>query len=165
MTGLERIIQRKVAIENGVKSIADIGYGAGYSEALVYMERFLNGLTMLRDKKGITIIAIAHDQIKRYEDPMGEGYDRHTIKLHTKAGAKALEWADAVLFGREKTYTRTEDGGFNKKVTKAIGGGNVLYTKGTPAFDAKHRASLSLPDEIPLSWDAFISSVGKRETK
>jgi len=158
---LEQLIHKHVAELHGVKSVTDISYGRGYGESLVYIERLLNGLTRLRDEKGMTIILIAHDQIKRYDDPMGDGYDRHQLKLHEKAGAKVFEWADAVLFAKTKTLTKSSQEGFKKSV-KAIDAGRVIYTNDSPAFMAKHRASLALPDEIPLSWEAFISNVGQR---
>lgn len=158
---LEQLIHKHVAQIHGVKSVADISYGRGYAESLVYIERILGGLSRLRDEKGMSIILIAHDQVKRYEDPMGEGYDRHQLKLHDKSAAKVFEWADAVLFAKTKTLTRTNQEGF-KKVTKAVDGGRVLYTEDSPAYMAKHRASLSLPREIPLSWEAFISNIGQK---
>ena len=55
-------------------------------------------LNQLRDEKGMTVLQIAHNQIKRYEDPSQEPHDRHEIKLHRKAADLIVEHSDAVFF-------------------------------------------------------------------
>lgn len=160
---LERLIHEHVAKEKGVSSIEDIGYGKGYVFAIDLWEQFLKGMTSLRDNKDMTPILIAHDQIKRFDDPLTDGYDRHMMKLHNKAAALVYEWADAVLFAKIKVYTKSEDVGFKKKINKAVDGGRLLYTTEHPAYQAKHRASLALPDELELGWDHFINAIGTRE--
>jgi hypothetical protein len=162
---MEGIIHTMVAKSEGKNNIEEIGYGKGYKMALDYWQQFLQGMTSLRDNKNMTIILIAHDQIKRFDDPTGQGYDRHMLKLHQVAGAMVFEWADAVLFAKQKTYVSKEDVGFNQKKSKAKSLGRILYTEDNPAYMAKHRASLSLPPEISFSWDNFISSIGQKETQ
>lgn len=163
---LEALIHKDVEINNNVQSIADINYGRGYAQALGYWEIFLKGMTSLRDTKGMTIILLAHDKIKRFDDPMGPGYDRYMLKLHDKAGALVQEWADGVLFIKSKTYIDVEKAGF-KKVNKGIDGGVFLHTTETPAYQAKHRTQLSLPDEVSISeknsWGDFVSAIGTRK--
>jgi hypothetical protein len=162
---MESLIHKAVAKAEGKDNIEEIGYGKGYKMALDYWSQFLQGMTSLRDNKGMTIILIAHDQIKRFDDPTGSGYDRHSLKLHDKAGAMVFEWADAVLFAKQKAAVIKEEVGFNQKKGKAVGLGRALYTEDSPAYMAKHRASLSLPPEIPFSWDDFISNIGQKKGK
>ncbi len=45
---LEAIIHAQVAADAGKKSIADIGYGAGYKSAVVYWDKLLTGLDWLQ---------------------------------------------------------------------------------------------------------------------
>ena len=164
---LERIIHKQVASEAGKPTIEEIGYGAGYKIALDFWSQFLQGMNSLRDNKGMTIIFIAHDQIKRYNDPTTDSYDRYSLKMHDTASAMVFEWADAVMFARKKIRIEKEDGGFNKEIkkAKAVGDLRVLQTRDNPAYMAKNRASLNLPEEIPLSWDAFVSAIGQGESK
>lgn len=159
---LEALIHKAIAKSEGKDNIDDIGYGRGYKLAIDYWQQFLQGMTSLRDSKSMTIILIAHDQIKRFDDPTGQGYDRHMLKLHNAAGQLAFEWADAVLFAKQKTVVKQEDVGFKQTKGKAISIGRVLYTEDSPAYMAKHRASLSLPPEIPLSWEDFVNNIGKK---
>lgn len=159
---MEQLIHAAVAKEHGEEHIEGIGYGKGYKFALDYWTQFLQGMTSLRDNKNMTIILIAHEQIKRFDDPSGSGYDRYMLKLHEKAAQMVFEWADAVLFAKEKSVVKNEDVGFNQKKAKAIAMGRTLYTENNPAYMAKHRESLSLPPEIPFSWENFINSIGQK---
>lgn len=159
---MEGLIHKAVAKADGKENIEEIGYGRGYKLALDYWTQFLQGMTSLRDNKGMTIILIGHDHIKRFDDPTGSGYDRHQLKLHAAAAAMVFEWADAVLFAKQKAAVVKEDVGFKQKKGKAVSLGRVVYTEDSPAYMAKHRASLSLPPEIPFGWDDFISNIGQK---
>ena len=163
---LERLIHEQVCLEKQVSSIDDIGYGKGYMFAMEYWEKFLKGMTSLRDNKGMTVILLAHEKIKRFDDPMTDGYDRYMLKLHDKAAALVHEWADGVLFMKGKTIIKSEEAGFNKKIKKGIDGGIYLHTTETPSYQAKHRTNLALPDEFPVSkensWGDFIAAIGTR---
>lgn len=163
---LERLIHTDVALNNNVNAIDDIPYGRGFNYAVSQWETFLKGMTSLRDNKGMTIILLAHDKIKRFDDPMTDGYDRYMLKLHDKAGALVQEWADGVLFMKGKTFIKTEKAGFSEK-KKGVDGGVYLHTTETPAYQAKHRTALALPDEFPVSeknsWGDFIAAIGSRK--
>lgn len=154
---LERLIWDKVARDHGVKNIEDIGYGKGYVFALNLWQEVLGGLESLRDNKGMGVILIAHDHVKRYDNPMTESYDRYELKLHAKAAALVSEWSDCLLFATNKVILRKEDAGFNKKLAKAKDAGRVLYTVETPAYVAGNR--FGLPDEIELNYNAFIKAL------
>jgi len=147
----EKLLQAQVCAENNVKSIAEIPYGKGYEMALDLWRQYIGALNYLRNKKGMMIVQIAHAEIKRYENPETESYDRFQIKLHHKASAIMEEHADIVLFANHVVAVRKKQEGF-KETTKAIGSGKrVLHTEERPAFKAKNR--YGLPAEIPFSKD------------
>ena len=151
---LEPLIWKHTAGLHEKQSIEDFGYGKGYIEALTIWSDFLNALTYLRSEKGMTVILIAHHEVKRFDDPNTEPYDRYGPKLHKLANAKMKEWADAILFANYRVATTQSDMGFNKKKTRAIGSGErLLFTEERPAFVAKNR--FGMPPELPLSWNAL----------
>jgi len=155
---LEPLVWAQVCKENGWSSIEDAGYGKGYIAALTLWRQYIDGLNALRAEKGLTIIQIAHSDIKRFDSPEHEPYDRYVIKLHTRAAALLQEHSDAVLFANYRISTVKSDVGFNKKVTRALGSGErVLYTAERPAFLAKNR--YGLPDVLPLAFDAFAAAL------
>ena len=155
---LEPLIWQKACQENGWKDLEQPGYGKGYVAALDLWRQYLEGLNALRDERGMTVIQIAHTDIKRFDSPEHEPFDRYVIKLHARAAALLQEHSDVVLFANYRISTVKSDIGFNKKVTRALGSGErVLYTAERPAFLAKNR--YGLPDSLPLSWAAFAEAM------
>lgn len=151
---LEPLLQAHVCAVNSWKDIESAGYGKGYVAAADEWRQLLGGFDALRNERGMTVILIAHEQIKRFESPMTESYDLYTLKLHQRAIALVQEWADVIGFAQYRTLTRKEDAGFNKKETKAMGTGErLLYLEAQPPFIAGNR--FGMPAEIPLSWGAF----------
>ena len=155
---LEPLVWAAACKEHGWASIEDAGYGKGYVAALDLWRQYVDGLDALRDDKGMTIVQIAHTDIKRFDSPEHEPYDRYIIKLHARASALLQEHSDVVLFANYRISTVKSDIGFNKKVTRALGSGErVLYTAERPAFLAKNR--YGLPDVLPLTWAAFAEAM------
>jgi hypothetical protein len=158
---LEPLIWKKACDDNRWGSIEEPGYGKGYLAALDLWRQYLDGLNALRDERGMTVIQIAHTDIKRFDSPEHEPYDRYVIKLHARAAALLQEHSDIVLFANYRISTVKSDVGFNKKVTRALGSGErVLYTAERPAFLAKNR--YGLPDVLPLDWPAFAAAMPPR---
>ncbi len=151
---LERLIHAKVCTLKQVASIEDIGYGKGYTFAISHWRDVLDGLSALRDQRGLTVILIAHAKIERFEDPQTEAYDRYVPRLHKTASALISEWCDEVLFANYRVFTKSQDEGFNRTRVQGLGSGErVLKTTERPAHLAKNR--LNLPDELPLAWGEF----------
>ncbi|WP_422460292.1 ATP-binding protein [Endozoicomonas sp. ALB115] len=155
---LEPLIWAQTCAEHDKNSIEDFGYGKGYVEALSHWRNLMQWLNALRNEKGMTIILIAHAEIKRFESPEVDSYDRYQIKLHKRASELVQESMDCVLFANYKTVIKKEESGFGKTKAKGIATGQrVLYTEARPAFVAKNR--YSLPAELPMSWDAFSQAL------
>lgn len=158
---LERLIWDRVIVdrprtEKGaeVKNIDDYGYGKGYTYASMQWSEVRRALNFLRLQKSMAIILIAHAKVEKFENPETEAYDRYSPKLHKQASATLQEWCDEVLFANYRTYTRSEDLGFNKDRTIATGSGErILRTTERPAHVAKNRCGL--PDEIALDWREY----------
>jgi hypothetical protein len=154
----EPIVWQEACRANGWNDIGQPGYGRGYAAALDMWKMLLDGLTALRDERDMTVIVLAHSEIKRFESPVCEPYDRYQPKLHKGASAIIQESMDAVLFANYRVSTTKTETGCNKKVVRGVGSGErLIYTVERPAFLAKNR--WSLPDSMPLSWDAFAAGV------
>jgi hypothetical protein len=155
---LEPLIWAKACRENGWASIEDAGYGKGYIAALGLWRQYLDGLNALRDDRGMTVVQIAHTDIKRFDSPEHDPYDRYLIKLHARAAALLQEHSDVVLFANYRISTVKADVGFNKKVNRALGSGErVVHTAERPAFLAKNR--YGLPETLALDWQAFAQAM------
>lgn len=152
---LETLIWRDIEARYDAK---DLAYGKGAMIAADKWREILDGLTALRNDRGMAVILIAHTEIKRFDSPETEPYDRYQPKLQARSSALVREWCDAVLFANYKTLIKKDDVGFNKTVSRGITNGErLLFTSERPAYMAKNR--YSLPESIPLSWEAFESAI------
>ena len=146
---LEPIVWQETARRHNESSIESFGYGKGYIAAAEVWAEVLEALNALR-LKGMTIICLAHAEIKRFDAPDSEPYDRYQIKLHKRAADLIQEWADVVGFAHYEVFTESTDVGFNKKVTRGTGGtARKLAVEERPAYNAKNR--FQLPAELPLT--------------
>lgn len=161
---MEPVVWKRTCQIHGKESIEAFGYGKGYMETMTQWRYLMGGLDSLRFKKNMDIVLIAHTEIKRFDSPDIEPYDRYQIKLHKHAAALWQEWADMVLFCNYKTHTRKADVGFDKKVVRGIGSGErVICTEERPAYLAKNR--WGLPPEIYIgqdkTWMAFHEALSE----
>lgn len=151
---LQAILFDEVASEKKKDTIEDIGYGKGFLAAAKKLEYVIQGLDHLRITQGKHIIFLAHEKIYRFNKPGGDSYDRYAPDLHKDIESVLSEWCDEVLFASYRVVTKEEDMGFNKVRKVAIGGQErFVRTTETAAVTAKNR--LQLPDELPMSWEAY----------
>lgn len=154
---LETLIWRDIEEKYDAK---DLAYGKGAMIAADKWREVLDGLTALRNDQGMIVILIAHCEIKRFDSPETEPFDRYQPKLQSRSSALLREWVDAVLFANYKTIVKKDDVGFNKTVARGISTGErLLFTSERPAYMAKNR--YALPESIALSWEAFESAITK----
>ena len=151
---LDNLIVKDVRANHSAQELA---YG---KDTLLIAEQWrliLDWLNALRSK-GMTVILIGHAEIKRFDPPDGDSFERYQPKLTARASALVQEWADAVLFASFKTFVKSEAVAREKTVKKAISGGErLLHTGEKPAYLAKNR--YSLPETLPLSWEAFAKAL------
>lgn len=156
----EPLLWRHTASRHGHKNIEDFGYGKGYIHAVDEARVLLEGLEALRNDKGMAIILIAHSQIKRFESPTAESYDRFQLRLQDRLGALIHDWSDAVLFANWKTHV-VQDVDPKTKQTRRRGvgrGERIMFSEERPGWWAKNR--FSLPLELPLDWQSLVDAMG-----
>lgn len=161
---LEPMLWRHVAERDGKAHIEEFGFGKGYAYAADEMRVLLSGLDALRDQRGMTVVVIAHSEVKRFESPEHEPYDRYQMRLDRRANDIVCEWADALLFANYRVHIVKDKGKFDKdgRARAAGRGERVLFTEQRPAFLAKNR--YRLPPELPLAWEAFQNAIGQNTT-
>lgn len=155
----EQLVHKRVAKDNNVATIDAIGYGRGYKAATDYWKQLLEGLDHLRADKNMQVILLAHTQVKRFDDPLADPYDRYQLDLHHGSASLISEWCDILMFANQQYSTVKSDVGFNQKVTRAVGSGmRLLYTQERPGWQAKSR--WPLPDQLPLDYAKFAEALG-----
>lgn len=149
--------------KNGTaKNIEDYGYGKGYVFAADVWGELLAGMNAIRLQRDMNVILIAHSEIKRFDDPLADSYDRYQIKMHKLVGKLCQEWSDIIGFAQLDTLTTTENVGFDSKKTRALDGGRVLRLVASPAYDAGNR--FGLPATLDLSYAAFDAAMKARDS-
>lgn len=152
---LEQLIWRSICQEKSISAISELGYGKGYDLAEKRFMDFLKACDGLRNR-GMHVIFTAHAEIKRFDSPEGDSYDRYLPKLHKRTSALVQEWADEVLFGMYKVYTRKTDKDVGPERIVASGAGErVLKTCERPGWQAKNR--LGLPEEMSVDFAEYAS--------
>ena len=153
--------------KNGKKiaSIEEFGYGKGYQLAVDEWRNLCRTLDVLRMAKGITIIVLAHAQIRTFKNPEGEDYDRYSLRINEKAGGFLREWADTTGFAcfEEGAGKLSDDG----KAKGYSTGKRFLKLLRTATYDAKTR--LALPDQVELDpahpWAPLAQAVADNEAQ
>jgi hypothetical protein len=155
---LEPLIWAEACKRNNWPTIEFPGFGKGYAEAVNIWREYIDKLNALRDEKGMAVLQIAHTDIKRFDSPEHEPYDRYIIKLQARAAALLQEHSDIVLFANYQISITKADVGFSKKVARALGTGKrVMHTEERPAYLAKNR--YELPETLPLDWSEFVKAM------
>lgn len=128
----------------------DLAYGKGQMLIAEEFREILQGLDVLRHKRRMNIVLIAHAAVVRFEDPRTEPYDRYQPKLPNRCNALLQEWCDVLAFAAFKVIIRKSDTGFNNQKTRGVTTGErLLHFVDNPAYAAKNR--YSCPDEIEMT--------------
>ena len=146
---IEPLINSNVESSHEAK---DLAYGKGQMLVAEEFREILQGLDVLRTKRGMNVVLIAHAAVVRFEDPRTEPYDRYQPKLPNRCNALLQEWADVIAFCAFKVIIRKTDTGFNNVKTRGAGTGErLLHFVENPAYIAKNR--YGCPDEIEMTME------------
>ena len=160
----EKLLFESVAEANNVGGIEKIPFGRGYAEAETRWKQALDLLNKLNEEKKMLVVLLAHAQVKRFEDPERDSYDRYELDLQKRSAALVAEWCDILAFATLSTTTKAKDAGFGRTVVKASSNGDrIVYLEERPAHDAKNR--YGLPSELPLSWDAIRDEIYSKQAE
>lgn len=158
----EKLIEMQVARENGLKEFniqaKELAYGRGNKAVGDKWREILEGFDFLRNTKGMAITIVAHSQVKRFDDPTTDAYDRYLLDLNKESAAVVSEWADIIGFAGFRISVKEEQVGINGKKKRGLSDGSrYLYTQERPAWVAKSR--WAIPDQMPLDYDEFAAAL------
>jgi len=153
---VEPLITTQVEAEHDAK---ELSYGKG---AMIIAEEFrsvLQGFDVLRKRRNMNVVLIAHSEIRRFENPLTEPYDQYRPKLPTRCNALLQEWLDVLAFAAFRVIVKKTDVGFDNKVARGITTGErLLHLVESPAYLAKNRYPGG-PETIDMSFKSLASVV------
>jgi hypothetical protein len=118
----------------------------------------LQGLDVVRKKRGMNVVLLAHSNVVRFDDPRTEPYDRYVPKIPNRCNGILQEWVDIMAFAGYKVLIKKADAGFNQQKARGITTGErLLHFVEQPAFVAKNR--YELPEDMEMNYDEFAKLV------
>lgn len=154
LDAMEQLLWAHVCKLGGKSQIEDFGFGKGYSKAETGWNVFYDELEALRSAGYITIL-IAHSELKRFSNPVGEDYEYWGVKLHKKAADMFTSRVDCLGFAAWDDVA-TEPKGTSKAKVLTSGKRSLKFAH-NPAYQTKR--GFDLPDETDLTWEDFHSKV------
>lgn len=136
-------------------------FGHGYMEADTDWMEYIGAVKAL-SRKGLHVVQLMHSEIKRFDDPTVDSYDRYKPKLQKRAADIIMEKSDALLFMTKRTSVKQIDKGFGKKENKAegmSGSERIIYTDERAGFLAKNR--LNMPSSISYKKGRGFTELSK----
>jgi len=149
-----KLAEEFVIKENNWKSANDpkAAYGAFYVAEENAWSHLLQGLNYCHTDRKMNVILLSHVGDKVVNDPTVGEYRAYQMRNNKKVNALIKDWVDFNLFA---DYDKT----LNSDGTARSSGNRFLYTRYSMGFEAKAR--LAIPEQLPLSWDAFITAYKK----
>lgn len=136
----------------------EMSFGKGQMMVAEALREVLSGLDVLRRRRGMNVVLLAHASAVRYEDPRTEPYDRYQPKIPNRCNALLQEWVDVMAFAGFRIIIKKAEVGFNNTVTRGITTGErLLHFIETPAYVAKNR--YSCPETITMAYDQLASII------
>ena len=163
----EPLVWDKTNRANGWTSIEEPGFGKGYAAADEFWSKFLRGLDAVRRTKLMNVVLLGHSDVQKFDPPGMESYSRYSLRVHKRGANLIADEMDVLGFINFRTDIKSEDAGFGKTKSHAVGGGQRwLHVEHRPAYEAKNRYGLTpeapiIKDTLPQTWaDAGVPVAG-----
>lgn len=157
ITELEAMSHRELFAGQGIDKW-DGGWGHGDTHALMAWRELVSQLERVWTM-GKGVVLVAHSQVKRFDDPTlpaGQGgYDRFEVAARKNVAGMLIQSVDFVLFAREEVVTTHKNNTTRATTTNA----RYIYTRRSPAYDAKARGTVLFPDRLLLDWEEFSRAI------
>ena len=133
-------------------------YMEGEKQCAQEFKRLLNGLELLRKKKGMGAIMLAHEGLHRKNSSLGDDFMAVGANISKYSWHTVTAWADQIGHACREFIVSTPE---NKDKGKAhtISNERQIVFAGGPERDAGTRAGYEMPDKIPLRWSSYSDSL------
>lgn len=148
-TALERLFAQHI-VDSDPKRPASInqamgGYGNGPMAVAAMHQRIRKAAGMLREKRGMHTVFIAHAEVETISPPDGEDYSRFSLRMSKRSVAPYTDDVDMVAFVKLQTFTKETDGDKRKAIST---GDRVIVAHATASNVSKNR--FGIEEEIPF---------------
>ena len=121
VSAADRMFVQSILKQDGkAKSINQAlgGYGAGYSALAARHQQLRNAAEMMRMKRGMNVVFLAHTEVGTMRLPDQDDFSRYSLRMtHDKSLPPYLDDVDAVGFMRQVMALKGDDGERKKAVS------------------------------------------------
>ena len=114
ISAMDRIFAQSIIDSDGkAKALNSAfgGYGAGFNALASMHQRVRKGAELLREKRGMNVVFIAHAEVDRVSPPDGDDYTRYSLRMtHNKSLPPYVDDVDMVGFLQQKIFVKGGDG-------------------------------------------------------
>lgn len=152
VTGLEALFVANVIDAQPPRqktmNAAGSGFGSAWDTVTGKHGRIRKAAELLRERRGMNVVFIAHVEVDRVDPPDGEAYSKYNLQLHKKTAPVYINNSDIVGFIKQDTTVM--EGG--KAVTSDE---RLMIVDMTPANVSKNRLGISGPIKIKKGENPF----------
>lgn len=135
--------EKYICANNGVDTIADIGYGKGYALVGNEFDEKLRSIVQM----GYGIVLISHATDKVFKDESGQEYNKIVPTLDKRSNNIVARMADIIGYSRSVTDSEGNDK-------------TLLFIRGTQRFEAGSRFKYT-PDYIEFTYDNLVNCIAE----
>ena len=145
VTGLENLFVQALLDTQPPKqksmNAAGNGYGSAWDTVAGKHSRVRKAAEVLRSRRGMHVVFLAHVEVDRVDPPDGEAYSKYNLQLNKKTAPIYINNSDVVGFLKQETFVM--EGGKAKTTDD-----RVLVVDMTPANVSKNR--LGIKGDLPV---------------
>lgn len=166
LDALERHLCEYCARKLGVREVSEAPFGRGWAMVEAEWTRLLEQLRGLQDRRGISLVFLAHSMPTTTSTPDGDAWAEWRLRVNRKTQGVWLGWVEEILFLHQQVKLK-------KKSRVAEGSRRVLETREAAAWQAGSRRlrveQIVLPDSTPAAcWaalrEAYLDGMPPRPT-
>ena len=128
-------------------------------------KKLLDALDMLRDKKDVGCILLAHQGLHRSGNALGDDFLKFAADVNKYTWSLMLGWADHIGHACRDFMVHSPQGKEGKGKAVEKNDQRWLVFEGGPGRDAGARAGYEMPSRIPLSWSDYADIISGYGTK
>lgn len=169
VTSLHNLFEHEVADAYGVDNVADAagGFHKGYLVVKEYHQEIKSACDYLRDKKGMTIVFLAHAGVEKVKNrPDADEYSVYSLDMNKQSVSVYVALVDAVLYLRQEEFvkgTQTDKKGVTTKFGKVVQTGErILVTSGDGRIgfvNAKSRYPMDAEVPVPIGENPLLKLI------
>lgn len=150
---LESLIEKDLHNEN---------FNTSFGQGMIETARRVSAVLSLLDKavdSGKNVVILGHAHIRTVTRPDGTSWSRYEPKLTKHTCSKVSEWCDEMLFANTVVRTQNKQVGMKTVSVGHEAEARMLYTVGTAAYQAKHRATGLQASYDLADFDSYFSDL------